>query len=61
MNPRRGRVGTFLHELLEDAFKPFLNKKPKIDSAFRSRFAKIFESKFEATLARSMRSDASHA
>jgi len=56
--PEARQVGTFLHELLEDAFKPFLNKKPKIDSAFRSRFAKIFEDKFEATLARSMRSDA---
>lgn len=56
--PEARQVGTFLHELLEDAFKPFLNKKPKIDSAFRGRFAKIFESKFEATLARSMRSDA---
>ncbi|MBI3617195.1 MAG: PD-(D/E)XK nuclease family protein, partial [Candidatus Omnitrophica bacterium] len=56
--PEARQVGTFLHELLEDAFRPFLSKKPQIDSAFRSRFAKIFESKFEATLARSMRSDA---
>lgn len=56
--PGARQVGTFLHELLEAAFKPFLNKKPQIDSAFRNRFAKIFESKFEATLARSMRSDA---
>ncbi len=56
--PEARQVGTFLHELLENAFQPFLNKKPKIDSAFRSRFAKIFENKFEATLARSMRSDA---
>ena len=56
--PEARRVGIFLHELLEDAFKPFLNKKPKIDSAFRGRFARIFEDKFEATLARSMRSDA---
>ena len=56
--PEARQVGTFLHELLEDAFKPFLNKKPKIDSAFRGRFARIFEDKFEATLARSMKSDA---
>ncbi|MBI5150024.1 MAG: PD-(D/E)XK nuclease family protein [Candidatus Omnitrophica bacterium] len=56
--PEARQVGTFLHELLEDAFKPFLNKKPEIDSAFRNRFARIFEDKFEATLARSMRSDA---
>ncbi len=56
--PEARQVGTFLHELLEDAFKPFLNKKPEINSAFRNRFAKIFEDKFEATLARSMKSDA---
>lgn len=56
--PEARQVGTFLHGLLEDAFKPFLNKKPEINSAFRSRFAKIFEDKFEATLARSMKSDA---
>ncbi len=56
--PQARQVGTFVHELLEEGFKPFLNKKPKIDNAFRSRFVKMFEEKFEATLARSLRSDA---
>lgn len=56
--PQARQVGTFIHELLEEAFKPFLNKKPKIDNVFRSRFVRIFEEKFENSLARSLRSDA---
>ncbi|MBI5416301.1 MAG: PD-(D/E)XK nuclease family protein [Candidatus Omnitrophica bacterium] len=56
--PQARQVGTFLHELLEEGFRPFLGKKPKIDSAFRGRFARIFEERFESTLARSMKSDA---
>ena len=56
--PQGRHVGTFIHELLEEAFTPFLRKQPKIDEAFRRRFARILENKFEATLAWSMRSDA---
>ena len=55
--PEARHVGTFIHELLEEAFRPFLNKTPKIDTAFRSRFTKIFDQKFEAVFARTMRSD----
>ncbi len=56
--PQARQIGTFLHELLEEGFRPFLNKRPKIDSAFRHRFIKIFEDKFEATLIKSMKADA---
>ncbi|MCK5083733.1 MAG: PD-(D/E)XK nuclease family protein, partial [Candidatus Omnitrophica bacterium] len=49
--------GTFIHELLEESFRPFLNKEPKIDKAFRDRFAKIFEQRFEEKFAKSMKSD----
>lgn len=56
--PEARQVGTFLHELLEEAFTPFLKKQPKIDSAFRRRFARMFETRFEATLGKSMKSDA---
>lgn len=56
--PEGRQVGIFIHELLEEAFRPFLRKKPKIDQAFRQRFAKMFEERFEAVLAKSMKSDA---
>ncbi|MBF0522727.1 MAG: PD-(D/E)XK nuclease family protein [Candidatus Omnitrophica bacterium] len=56
--PEARHIGTFVHELLEDAFKPFLGKVVKIDDAFRKRFFKKFEERFEATLSRSMKSDA---
>lgn len=56
--PQARHVGTFIHELLEEGFKPFLRKKPNIDQAFRNRMTGMFEERFEATLARSMKSDA---
>ena len=34
-----------------------MNKEPKINKAFRDHFAKIFEQKFDATFAKTMRSD----
>ena len=36
--PEARQVGTFVHGLLEESFKPFLNKKPEITSVFRKRF-----------------------
>ncbi len=55
--PEARHVGTFIHEILEESFKPFLNKKPKIDKAFRNHFFKIFDQKFEETFERTMKSD----
>ena len=55
--PEARQVGTFLHGLLHECFKPFVNKKPKIDKAFRARCLELFEEKFDATFARSMKSD----
>ncbi|HQP10003.1 MAG TPA: PD-(D/E)XK nuclease family protein [Candidatus Omnitrophota bacterium] len=55
--PEARHVGTFVHELLEESFRPFLNKKPKIDKAFRDRCAKILERKFQETFERTMKSD----
>ena len=55
--PEARHVGTFIHELLEESFKPFVNKAPKIDKAFRNHFKEIFERKFETTFAKTMRSD----
>jgi len=55
--PEARHVGTFIHELLEEGFRPFLRKKPVIDKAFRDHFATIFERKFEEAFARTQRSD----
>ena len=55
--PDARHVGTFIHDLLQETFKPFLGKKPSIDQAFQDRFMKIFEDRFEQTLSRSMKSD----
>jgi len=56
--PDARHVGTFMHDLLEEAFMPYLGKEPKINRAFEDRFNRLFEHKFEETFARSMRSDA---
>jgi len=55
--PEARQVGTFIHELLEDAFKPFLGKSVNIDNPFRDRFIKIFEDRFDEVFTRSMKSD----
>ncbi len=56
--PEARHVGTFVHELLEESYKPFLNKKPKIDAKFRQKFDQLFDERFQDTFARSMKSDA---
>ncbi len=56
--PEARQVGTFIHELLEEAFKPFLKKAPQISDAFRQRFIALFEQHFARTFGRSMKSDA---
>jgi len=55
--PEARHVGTFVHELLEESFKPFLNKRPNITTAFRNRFEKRFDQKFEETFGKAMRTD----
>jgi len=55
--PEARQVGTFIHELLEEAFKPFLGKSVNIDNSFRDRFMKIFEDRFNEVFTRSMKSD----
>lgn len=45
--PEAKNVGTFIHELLEHSFYPFLNKKPEITGVFEKRFWDAFEEKFE--------------
>jgi len=55
--PDARHVGTFVHEVLEQSFTPFLNKKPEITAQFRKRFTDIFERQFDATLGKSFHSD----
>ena len=55
--PEGADVGTFLHKLLEETFKKFIGKKPKIDQEFRTYFFARFNEKFEDDFARKMGSD----
>lgn len=56
--PQERQVGTFIHELLETCFKPFLGKKPIIDEQFINDFFMTMQDKFERQITPRMRSDA---
>lgn len=56
--PEARQVGTFIHEFLEECFKPFLNKQPIFDQKFNLRSKRIFEQKFKDSFGKSSRSDA---
>lgn len=55
--PESTTIGTFIHELLEETFKPFLGQRPVIDTKFRRYFFKVMEKKFAAEIERRMKSD----
>ena len=57
-DPQSRHIGTFIHGLLEDAFKPWIGKKPVIDVQFQKHFKDMFESRFHQFFGRGMRSDA---
>jgi len=54
--PEARHVGTFIHELLEQCFLPFLNKKPSINASFRKKFFQHFDQRFDESFGRSMKS-----
>ena len=56
-DPEGAEIGKFLHKLLEDAFKKFINKKPKIDGEFRLNFFEMFDKRFRGAFGKKMRSD----
>jgi len=56
-DPESRHIGIFIHDLLQEAFRGFIGKKPVLDAHFRSYFQKIYESRFEAVFGRSQRSD----
>ena len=55
--PENRQVGTFVHELLEQTFRPFAGKKPRIDEGFKRTFKKCLDEKFSRTFGRSMHSE----
>ena len=55
--PEAKHIGTFVHELLEDTFKSFINKKPVLDAEFKKYFLNISRRRFEEIFGRRQRSD----
>jgi len=55
--PESRQIGTFLHKLLEDTYRNFLNAKPRINDTFRRQFFREFESRFEQEFRQRMKSD----
>jgi len=56
-DPDSRHIGIFIHDLLEDAFKGFVGKKPVLDAPFRKYFQKIYETRFAAVFGKSERCD----
>ncbi len=55
--PENREVGIFVHGLLEDVFKVFVDKTIVIDPAFRQRLMRAFEDRFTSVFGRSMSAD----
>jgi len=58
VDPLPKHIGVFIHQLLEEAFKEFIGRKPLINIKFRERFSEMFDDKFTKDLSSRMRSDA---
>ncbi len=56
--PEASDIGTFIHNVLEEAFKKFVGLRPRVDDEFKDHFRKILDEKFEHEFARKMKSDA---
>ena len=56
-DPESRHIGIFIHDLLQEAFRGFVGKKPVLDENFRKYFQKIYESRFAAVFGRAGRSD----
>ena len=55
--PEARELGTFIHQLLEETFKKFLNQRPLLDKDFKNNFWRRFEEKFASSIAKRMKSD----
>ena len=56
--PGSAEIGAFIHQVLERAFKRFINNAPSMDSHFRASFLKEVDEMFEERFAARMKSDA---
>jgi ATP-dependent helicase/nuclease subunit B len=56
--PGAADIGRFIHELLEETFRPFVGARPKIDAKTIRRLLERCDEKFEEVFGRSMRPDA---
>ncbi len=52
--PENKEIGIFIHDLLEEAFKPFRGSSPIIDERFRKHFQRKLDQKFAEDLAKTM-------
>ena len=55
--PGSADVGNFIHELLEETFKKFINRKPIINKEFKDYFWEVFNNKFSSSIQKRMKSD----
>jgi len=56
--PEAAQIGTFVHELLEEAYKPLIGRPLAITPAFRKNFDELFSRRFSEFFGRRMKSDA---
>ncbi len=56
-DPENRQVGTFVHDLLEAAFKKFVGTKPVIDAGFRKYFSAVLDERFSEAFGKSLRPD----
>ncbi|MEA3328124.1 MAG: PD-(D/E)XK nuclease family protein [Candidatus Omnitrophota bacterium] len=54
--PEGVEIGRFIHELLENTFERFINKKPQIDEEFRGEFFAEFDRRFKQFFGKRIRS-----
>jgi CRISPR/Cas system-associated exonuclease Cas4 (RecB family) len=55
--PEAADIGNFVHEFLEDMFKPFKNRKPVIDPVFEKHFMSVLDERFDQVFKKKMKSD----
>ncbi len=55
--PEGKDIGEFLHSLLAESFNKFVGQKPIIDTEFKKNFLKLFEQKFDLSLAKQYKSE----
>lgn len=56
--PEAKDIGSFVHCLLQEAFSPYLNRRPLIDENFKTNFFQLLKKRFKDEFARKTKSDA---